>query len=162
MRTPIKNIIILIACVMFYITTVEAKSNFPVKRIVIHVTDTNDMYDIGADEINVLHKYFFDWNGGCGYHYVIRRDGTVERCRPDKKQGAHVRDFNTGSIGVVWVGRFVISTSQYRQLLSVTRMLMEKYKLTKDDVYPHKHFPSAKEQGKTCPNIDMKQFKEDL
>ena len=47
--------------------------------IVIHCTQTPDTMDIGADEIKKWHK-----NRGfdtIGYHFVIRRDGHVEKGR---------------------------------------------------------------------------------
>ena len=41
---------------------------------------------------------------GCGYHYVIPTDGTIERCRPEAQIGAHCKNHNRHSIGVAYIG----------------------------------------------------------
>ena len=57
--------------------------------LVIHTAATRPSMDIGVKEIRRWHKKrgFAD----IGYHYVIRRDGRVEKGRADTRQGAHVR-----------------------------------------------------------------------
>lgn len=73
------------------------------KYIVVHVTATPPNSDIGVKEVRQMHlrRGFSD----IGYHYVIRRDGTVERGRsPDNCIGAHVKGFNSISLGVSLVG----------------------------------------------------------
>ncbi len=41
---------------------------------------------------------------GVGYHYVIRRDGTIEAGRPEWMVGAHCVNHNKYSIGVCYEG----------------------------------------------------------
>lgn len=41
---------------------------------------------------------------GIGYHYVIRRDGSIELGRPECIVGAHVKDHNRHSIGICYEG----------------------------------------------------------
>lgn len=41
---------------------------------------------------------------GCGYHYVISIDGTVEAGRDEAEVGAHCRNHNCHSIGVCYIG----------------------------------------------------------
>ena len=41
---------------------------------------------------------------GVGYHYVIRRDGTIEPGRPEWMVGAHCVNHNAHSIGVCYEG----------------------------------------------------------
>lgn len=41
---------------------------------------------------------------GCGYHYVIPTDGTIEAGRPEEMVGAHCRNHNKYSIGVCYIG----------------------------------------------------------
>ena len=41
---------------------------------------------------------------GVGYHYVIRRDGTIEAGRPEWLVGAHCVNHNKYSIGVCYEG----------------------------------------------------------
>jgi N-acetylmuramoyl-L-alanine amidase len=59
--------------------------------------------DIGAAEIRRWHIEDNDWSD-IGYHYVIRRSGTLEPGRPLEKVGAHTTGHNIGSIGVCLVG----------------------------------------------------------
>ncbi len=58
--------------------------------------------DIGAAEIRKWHTDK-GWQD-IGYHYVIRRDGTIEEGRPEAKTGAHVQNHNHDSIGICMVG----------------------------------------------------------
>jgi N-acetyl-anhydromuramyl-L-alanine amidase AmpD len=41
---------------------------------------------------------------GCGYHYVIPTDGTIEPGRPEEMVGAHCKNHNRHSIGVCYIG----------------------------------------------------------
>ena len=41
---------------------------------------------------------------GCGYHYVIPTDGTIEQGRPEEMVGAHCKNHNRHSIGVCYIG----------------------------------------------------------
>ncbi len=70
--------------------------------IVIHCAATPPGRDIGVDEIRKWHRKR-GWLD-IGYHFVIRIDGTIEDGRPVDTMGAHVRNFNSTSIGVCMVG----------------------------------------------------------
>jgi len=70
--------------------------------IVIHCSATKSNSDIGADEIDTWHKAR-GWSG-IGYHAVIRRSGQIEFGRPFDETGAHVKGYNTRSVGVCMVG----------------------------------------------------------
>lgn len=73
-----------------------------IRYLVVHCAATPPSRDIGVAEIRVMHKQrgFND----VGYHYVIRRDGRVEKGRADTVAGAHVQGFNSISLGVCLVG----------------------------------------------------------
>ncbi|EKC77056.1 protein containing N-acetylmuramoyl-L-alanine amidase, family 2 domain protein, partial [human gut metagenome] len=50
-------------------------------------------------------RIFYRWhlaNGwaGAGYHFLVRKDGTIYRLRPEDKVGAHAYGSNYNSIGV--------------------------------------------------------------
>ncbi len=70
--------------------------------IVIHCTATPLDMDIGAREIDRWHRArgFFR----IGYHFVIRRDGTVEQGREVNTVGAHAKGINDRSVGIALVG----------------------------------------------------------
>lgn len=73
-----------------------------IESIVIHCADTYARMDIGVREIRAWHRERgFD---DIGYHFVIRRDGTVETGRPLEKPGAHAAGYNAFSIGVCYAG----------------------------------------------------------
>lgn len=73
-----------------------------VNYLVVHVTATPPRLDIGAAEVNVMHRQ--RGFSSIGYHYVIRRDGTVEAGRPESQIGAHVAGFNSVTLGISLVG----------------------------------------------------------
>lgn len=70
--------------------------------IVIHSAATPASRDIGRKEIAQWHRAK-GWRD-IGYHYVIRRDGTVEVGRPQQEPGAHHVPVNASSVAVVMVG----------------------------------------------------------
>lgn len=70
--------------------------------IVVHCSATPAKMDIGADTIRKWHKDK-GWSD-IGYHYVIKRNGTIELGRPVERMGAHVRGYNKNSIGICMVG----------------------------------------------------------
>lgn len=74
-----------------------------IDMIVVHCSDTPPPMDIGVKEIRRWHVEDNGWSD-IGYHYVIRRDGTVEVGRPVDVPGAHVKGFNASTIGVCLVG----------------------------------------------------------
>lgn len=70
--------------------------------IVIHASDTYKRMNVGAKWIDELHKGF-GWKG-IGYHFVIKRDGTIEAGRDVDMAGAHAKGYNASSIGICWIG----------------------------------------------------------
>lgn len=125
-----------------------------INKIILHCTDSPDTLDIGFKEINEWHKengWLSKSGVSCGYHYIIRRDGTVERGRPEKDVGSHCYGHNKTSIGVVWVGKDRLSMRQDIALRNLLRHLINKHKLDPSDIYGHKEF----NDHKSCPNVDM-------
>ena len=75
-----------------------------ITEVVVHWTETPVNKNIGSEEINEQH---LSVNlKGIGYHYVIRRDGSLQRGRPANKEGEHAisNNHNQRSIAVVFVG----------------------------------------------------------
>ncbi|HEV7340879.1 MAG TPA: N-acetylmuramoyl-L-alanine amidase [Sphingopyxis sp.] len=73
-----------------------------IKRVFLHCSATREGQDIDAATIKKWHLAQ-GWKD-IGYHFVIRIDGTIETGRAEHVVGSHVAGFNTGSIGVVYVG----------------------------------------------------------
>ena len=78
------------------------KTRLKTDYIVIHCSATRPSQDIGATDIDTWHRT--RGFNGIGYHYVIRRDGTVEKGRDITVSGAHVEGYNHNSVGVCLVG----------------------------------------------------------
>ncbi len=126
-----------------------------IKKIFIHCSDSPDSIDFSVRDIDAWHKEN-GWKarGGvhCGYHYVIRRSGVVERGREDQYAGVHVRGQNRSSIGICLIGRKQFTMAQMQSLFAITRGLMHQYQVDITDVLGHYEY----EDKKTCPNLDMK------
>ena len=70
--------------------------------IIIHCSAVKPLQQSGVREIDGWHRAK-GWKS-CGYHYVIRRDGTVEVGRPVEEVGAHCLNRNRHSIGICYEG----------------------------------------------------------
>lgn len=97
-----------------------------VTEVIVHATETYTNKDIGAIEINNIHNEL--GHNGIGYHYVIRRDGRLQRGRPVNRNGEHavVNGHDVYSIGLVMVGGLNVSSgddnpTDYRSSQSFTR-----------------------------------------
>lgn len=70
--------------------------------IVVHCSATRPEMDIGVQELRKWHMKK-GWTD-VGYHYVIRRNGTVERGRHPAAIGSHVKGYNSISVGICLIG----------------------------------------------------------
>jgi N-acetyl-anhydromuramyl-L-alanine amidase AmpD len=70
--------------------------------LVVHCSATTPSMNWGRAEIDKAHRA--RGFSAIGYHYVVRRDGTVETGRPVDAVGAHVEGFNGRSVGVCLIG----------------------------------------------------------
>lgn len=88
----------------------------PISEIVIHATETTTDRDIGSIEINNMQNKL--GHDGIGYHYVIRRDGRLQRGRPADRIGDHtsVNNHNNFSIGIALVGGINVATGEVEPL----------------------------------------------
>ena len=70
--------------------------------VVHHIGNTNA--DVSAETVHEWHLHN-GWSG-IGYHFLIRKDGTIEEGRPMGTVGAHVYGENRHTIGINIVGDF--------------------------------------------------------
>ena len=77
--------------------------------------------DVSAEEIHGWHKNN-GWSG-IGYHFVIRKDGTIERGRPQEMIGSHAQGFNWESVGINVVGDFEQEEPMPEQVESLARLV---------------------------------------
>jgi N-acetylmuramoyl-L-alanine amidase len=134
-----------------------------IKGIVVHCSASPDSRDLGFKEINEWHKQN-GWKSPsgvhCGYHYIVRRNGIVERGRPDDEAGAHVAGHNSKTLGVVWVGEKQPTDAQYKALIQIIHALSVKYSVSVDKIQGHCEI--APESKKACPVIDMNKLRAEI
>ena len=71
--------------------------------IVIHCSAVKPDQQSSVAQIDTWH-HDRGYKFGVGYHYVIRRDGSIEAGRPEWMVGAHCVNHNKYSIGVCYEG----------------------------------------------------------
>ena len=70
--------------------------------IIVHCSANRSGSALRMVDLDRYHRSL-GWKG-CGYHYVIPTDGTIEPGRPEEIVGAHCRGHNAHSIGVCYIG----------------------------------------------------------
>lgn len=111
-----------------------------VTHLIVHHTGGNAGDDLSATEIHHMHQSGNGW-AGIGYHYVIRKDGSIERGRPRQYRGAHCPDYNWRSLGVHVGGNFELEEPTAEQVESLTALLadlMDIYGLDIDAIVGHR------------------------
>lgn len=127
-------------------------------HIVIHCSATKPTMDIGVRDIRMWHKQQ-GWLD-VGYHFVIKRDGTIEEGRPVDVVGSHVKNHNSNSVGVCLVGgvdekmkpEANFTDAQWAALETVVRELKAKY--PNASVKGHNEFDA----GKACPSFNVQHW----
>ncbi|WP_288242141.1 N-acetylmuramoyl-L-alanine amidase [uncultured Bacteroides sp.] len=73
-----------------------------IDHIIIHCSATREGSSLSVEELEKIHRR----RGfrGIGYHYYIRRDGTVTNTRPLEVVGAHCKGNNAHSVGICYEG----------------------------------------------------------
>ena len=71
--------------------------------LIIHCSAVRPDQTSSAAQIDTWHRQR-GFHLGIGYHYVIRRDGTIEPGRPEWMIGAHSLNHNAHSIGICYEG----------------------------------------------------------
>lgn len=121
-----------------------------IDKIIVHCADTPDGKDFSVKDIDRWHKER-GWQC-CGYHHVIRLDGTVESGRPIAMIGAHCKRYNENSIGICLIGR-----REFRpeQLVALRKLINYYSKLFPgSEVYGHYELC----RNKSCPNFNVKEW----
>jgi len=132
-----------------------------VTLVVIHCAYTPANMDIGVAEIDRWHRQEGWW--GIGYHYVIRRDGTIEAGRPLDEVGAHAAGHNHQSIGIVLVGgksakKKPTNNFKPEQFEAAEHLLKQlDDRIAKFRIRGHGELEGH--EGRQCPCFDMDKFR---
>lgn len=139
------------------------KAHSTITRIVLHCAATPEGKDYSVEQIHKWHlaRKFV----GCGYNFVIYRDGTIHEGRPSWATGAHASGYNSTSIGICYVGgmdaenkhaKDTRTLAQKEALLQLVHELMAKYKVPLSKVCGHYQFAA-----KACPSFKIETFRKE-
>jgi N-acetyl-anhydromuramyl-L-alanine amidase AmpD len=124
--------------------------------IVIHHTGNPNDDDLSAEDIHQSHLA----NGwaGIGYHFVIRKDGTIEVGRPISSVGSHAYGENYHTIGIHVCGNFENAeptSIQIEALAQLIAKLATDYNIipTFDSVVGHRDLMATACPGENLYNI---------
>lgn len=138
-----------------YDTGFEWKGNLDsrktTKYIILH-------HRAGYGDVASIHNHHLNkgW-AGIGYHFYIRRDGTIWRGRPIAKVGAHCEGYNSSSVGVCFEGDFEKDKITPQQLYSGKALVSHlKALYPRAEVKKHKDFNSTACPGKNFPFEEIK------
>ena len=126
-----------------------------ITSIIVHCSATKPFMDIGADTIREWHVEGNGWSD-IGYHWVIKRNGTIEIGREESVIGAHAKGFNSDSIGICLIGGIDnddksdanFTLNQYMSLMSLIDSIKNRHPI--DTVIGHRDVSS-----KDCPCFDV-------
>ena len=140
----------------------QALDKEKVRLLVIHCADTPNGKDFTPEQIDEWHKErgfrraeddkrnFNPQFESIGYHYVITVDGSIHTGRALSERGAHVKGYNSRSVGVCMVGRDEFTQEQWNSLDTVVGDI---------DAYFGKRLTRMGhcqlDDSKTCPGFDV-------
>jgi len=88
-----------------------------------------------------------------GYHYVIGPDTSIWRGRPEDKVGAHVRNNNTGNVGISVYGNYNqedIRQDVYATLVELIADIASRYNIPTQMIFLHRQLQST-----DCPGSNL-------
>ena len=123
------------------------KNRTSTKRIILHHVESKSCT---ADDIHRWHLA----NGWCGigYHFFVRKDGSIYRGRPEGVVGSHAKGSNSDSIGICFEGSYMTETMSGAQINAgreLVAYLKNKYGIT--TVQKHKDVCSTNCPGTNFP-----------
>lgn len=136
---------------------VQFKPRSSTDAIFVHCSATKPSMNWGVREIQQSHKEQ-GWLA-IGYHYVIKRDGTVEAGRDEGAVGSHAKGHNSNSIGVCLVGgvndKMQPEANFTPQQMASLRKLLEEL-MTK---YPNAKLMAHHDvAAKACPSFHVRRW----
>ena len=127
-----------------------------IKFLVLHCSATRCNQDYSVEQLRRDHKKrgFYD----IGYHFYIRKDGTMTQHRKLLEVGAHARPYNRCSIGICYEGGLneegracnTMTAEQETRLVDLFRNLKILFPNAK--IVGHRDLPGT--TPKECPGFD--------
>lgn len=131
------------------------KTSRPIKRIILHCSATPEGKDYTVADITRWHKE--RGYATIGYHFVIYRDGRIMTGRDINQIGAHCQGYNTGSIGICYIGgmdaanKSAKDTRTPEQRTSLRTLVAQLKRMYPNaTVHGHNEFSS-----KACPSFNV-------
>ena len=117
------------------------------KRIILHHAAAKKC---SAEDI---HRWHLNngWSGA-GYHFLVRKDGTIYRLRPEDKVGAHAYGANYDSLGICFEGDYKEEIMQEEEIKAgreLVNFLKNKYGI--NTVQVHKNVNATNCPGDNFP-----------
>ena len=107
--------------------------------VVLHATGSDDLVEQVTDAAPK------------GFHFLIDQDGVIYPGLREEEEGAHTKGKNTGSIGIILVGRRYFSAPQMDSLFSIYLSLNYRWGIEPKAWYSSHEFDSRLPQ---CFEID--------
>ena len=122
------------------------------KKIVLHHAEAS------ICTVQQIHSWHLG-NGwtGIGYHFFVRKDGTIYRGRPENAIGAHVSGANTNTLGICAEGSYmteIMPTAQLNAIKWLIQYLDNKYGQL--PIYGHREVGSSNCPGTNYPLAELK------
>ena len=117
-----------------------------INRVFIHCSASDNP---AHDDVSVIKQWHLARGfNDTGYHYYIKKDGTIQKGRPLSKTPAAQKGHNTGTIAICLGGLDHFTQAQFNALRELCNELDKKFKVT---FHGHREV-----SNKTCPNFDYR------
>lgn len=117
------------------------------------------LHHAAASEASVTTVHVWHINrgwAGIGYHYYVRKDGSIYRGRPEDTIGAHTEGYNSRSIGICAEGNFEVEAMPDVQKQAIIELLRElKQRYPNVQIKRHKDFANTACPGRNYPFNDI-------
>ena len=130
-----------------------------VRFLVLHCSATRCNQDYSVEQLRRDHKArgFYD----IGYHFYIRKDGTMTQHRKLLEVGAHARPYNRCSIGICYEGGLdeqgkpcnTLNSLQFERIKELLVVLKRLF--PKAEIVGHRDLPGT--SPKECPCFEAKE-----
>ncbi|KEH90707.1 hypothetical protein Z965_11600 [Clostridium novyi A str. BKT29909] len=96
------------------------------KTVLLHHAEWSNC---SVEDIHRCHIVDKGWSG-IGYHYFVRKDGSIYKGRPDNAIGAHCKGHNTNTLGICAEGDYMkesMPAAQKQAIIALCIYLKKKY-----------------------------------